>query len=83
MPPPSLAPLRVSLRAADLGPGAEGVITEVYGAADRIERLAAMGLAPGVAFRVMRAGSPMTLAVGEARIALGRALAESLLVASS
>jgi Fe2+ transport system protein FeoA len=40
-----------------------------------------MGLAPGVAVRVMGAGSPMTLAVGESRLALGRALADALLVA--
>jgi Fe2+ transport system protein FeoA len=55
----------------------------VRGAETLAERLAAIGLVPGVVLRVVRAGCPMTVAVGESRIALGRSWAEALVVVPS
>ncbi len=68
------------LRAASLPRGARGLVTAVDGSVETVERLAALGLVPGAAFRVLRGGSPLALAVGEARFALGREWAEALVV---
>ncbi len=67
-------------RASDLDSGAQGLVASVEGPADTVERLAALGLVPGCAFRVLRSGSPMTVAVGETRFALGRGWADALVV---
>ena len=76
-PPPSAAG---PLRASGLPRGARGLVTGVDGADETRERLAALGLVPGASLQVLRAGSPMAVAVGEARFALGRSWAEALLV---
>jgi Fe2+ transport system protein FeoA len=55
----------------------------VRGAEAVAERLAAIGLVPGAVLRVVKAGCPMTVAVGEARIALGSSWAEALVVVPS
>ncbi|MFV1959942.1 MAG: ferrous iron transport protein A [Planctomycetota bacterium] len=77
-PPPPMGSL--DLCAADLPRGAEAIVTAVEGADGTAERLAALGFAPGTAFRVVRAGEPLALAVGESRVALGRAWAQALRV---
>jgi Fe2+ transport system protein FeoA len=79
MTPPTSIPLRVS----DLARGSRGLVTGVEGTSDTVERLAALGLVPGVAVRVVTEGVPMTVAVGESRLALGRGWAESILVVRS
>ena len=77
-PPPPLAPS--AARAAHLPRGAEGVVTAVVGRPGTAERLAALGIVPGTALRVIRGGSPMAVAVGDARLGLGRDWAEALVV---
>jgi Fe2+ transport system protein FeoA len=67
-------------RATDLASGESGVVAAVEGPVETVERLAAMGLVPGCALRVVRGGSPMTVAVGDARLALGRGWSDALLV---
>jgi Fe2+ transport system protein FeoA len=68
------------LRASDLAHGARGLVTGVEAAPEVVERLAALGLAPGAVFDVRRAGSPMTVAIGASRLALGRTWADALRV---
>jgi Fe2+ transport system protein FeoA len=63
-PPPPVA-------ARHLASGARAVITRVIGAGSLVERLAALGLVPGAPLRVVSAGSPMAVAVGASRVALG------------
>ena len=70
-------------RASDLGSGERGVVAAVEGPVETVERLAAMGVVPGCVLRVLRGGSPMTVAVGDARFALGRAWSDALLVVPS
>jgi Fe2+ transport system protein FeoA len=70
-------------RATDLESGERGAVAAVEGPAETVERLAAMGLVPGCSLRVLRGGSPMTVAVGDARFALGRGWSDALLVVPS
>jgi Fe2+ transport system protein FeoA len=65
---------------ADLEVGVEAVVTEVKAEPAEVERLAALGLLPGVSLRLLRQGSMLAVAVGEARIALGRRWARSLCI---
>jgi Fe2+ transport system protein FeoA len=67
-------------RASSLANGACGLVASVEGPVGTVERLAALGLVPGVALRVIQSGSPMTVAVGETRLALGAAWADALVV---
>ena len=68
------------LVASDLRAGEEAVVASVGGTAAQSERLAALGLVPGTHLRVLRGGATLTLAVGETRLALGRAWARVLAV---
>jgi Fe2+ transport system protein FeoA len=79
--PPCFVP--TALRATHLRRGTRGVVAAIDAPAETAERLASLGLAPGAALRVIRCGSPMTLAVGEARFAIGATWAEALLVVPS
>jgi Fe2+ transport system protein FeoA len=45
-----------------------------------VERLASLGLVPGTRLRVVKGGSPMAVAVGETRLALGQEWADALVV---
>jgi Fe2+ transport system protein FeoA len=56
------------------------VIARVDAGATEVERLAALGLVPGVSVRLLRRGSALAVAVGEARIALGSTWAAALTV---
>jgi Fe2+ transport system protein FeoA len=76
-PRPSTPP-RATL--ADLEVGDEAVVIEVKAEPAEVERLAALGLLPGVSLRLLRQGSMLAVAVGEARIALGRRWAQALCV---
>lgn len=79
-PPTAAAP--VALRASHLRVGSRAMITAVEGGEDVIERFASLGLVPGTRFKVVRGGSPMAVAVGETRLALGPDWAEALVVVS-
>lgn len=48
--------------------GERGVIHDLFGSEDVVHRLSEMGLRPGVAFRMVQAGSPCILCVGEHRL---------------
>jgi Fe2+ transport system protein FeoA len=63
-----------------MGAGASCLVCSVQGSPEVVERLAALGLVPGSPFRVLSAGSPMTVAVGESRFALGASWASALRV---
>jgi Fe2+ transport system protein FeoA len=68
-------------RLSDLRSGARGTIAAVEGGADTVERLAALGLVPGVALRVLRGGATARVAIGDARLALGESWCAALRVA--
>jgi Fe2+ transport system protein FeoA len=70
-----------SLRVSQLGRGDLGLVTGVDAPDETVSRLAALGLAPGAALRVLRSGAAVAVAVGESRLALGREWADALLVA--
>ena len=63
-----------------MGRGARLLVASVEGGSGVVERLASLGLVPGATFRVMSAGSPMAVAIGETRLALGRDWADALRV---
>jgi len=75
-----MTPPPVPCTLADLKVGVRAVVAEVLAAPAEVERLAALGLAPGVSLRLLRQGSMLAVAVGEARIALGRRWARALCV---
>ena len=77
-PPPVAAPS--ALRATHLNPGQRGMVTAVEGGDCVVERLASLGLVPGTTFKVVRGGTPMAVAVGETRLALGPGWADALVV---
>ena len=79
-PPISATP--AALRASHLGAGSRAMVTAIDGAHGVIERFASLGLVPGTRFKVMRGGSPMAVAVGETRLALGPDWADALVVIS-
>jgi len=62
--------------------GARGRLVAVVGGLGLRSRLAAMGLRPGATVRVVHngGGGPFVVAVGEARIVLGRGMARKVLV---
>jgi Fe2+ transport system protein FeoA len=69
--------------AAHLPRGARGLVAAVEGSEETIARLASVGIVPGAALRIVRTGSPMAVAVGDARLGLGRPWAEALQILSS
>ena len=76
--PPRATPRPSTL--AELRVGDEAVVTEVRAGPAEVERLAALGLLQGVSLRLLRQGSTLAVAVGEARIALGRRWAKALCI---
>ena len=79
---PPIAGVPTSLRASHLGAGSRAMVTAIEGGEGVIERFASLGLVPGTRFKVMRGGSPMAVAVGETRLALGPDWANALVVIS-
>lgn len=79
-PPPIAIPAAV--RASHLGAGSRALVTAIDGTEGVVERFASLGVVPGTRFRVVRGGSPMAVAVGETRLALGRDWADALVVVS-
>jgi len=83
--PPAANPDRSSARpaahrATDLPPDARACVVGHEAEAGRCERLSAMGLGIGAMFRVLRAGTSMTVRVGETTLALGPEWASALTV---
>ncbi len=76
-PPPPCAAL---LTAGDLAVGDEAIVAAVTAPPVEAERLAALGLVPGAQIRILRRGFTVALALGEARLALGRSWARALAV---
>lgn len=65
-----------------LAPGEAGVIKEVAGGIGISERLRGMGVTKGKALRMIQnnACGPVIVALGETRLALGRGMAQKVLV---
>jgi Fe2+ transport system protein FeoA len=76
-----MTPAIPSLRVSHLGRGDLGLVTAVDAPDDTVARLAALGLSPGTALRVIQGGSSVAVAVGASRLALGREWADALVVA--
>jgi Fe2+ transport system protein FeoA len=55
----------------ELGVGEEARVTHVDAPPAEVARLAGLGVAPGARLRLLRRGASLSLAVGDARIALG------------
>lgn len=72
---------RVPLSA--LKPGQGGVIRQIAGGRGLLNRLAAMGLMPGMEIRVVRSIGPMLVEVRSSRLVLGRGLVGHILVEPS
>ena len=65
-----------------LADGEEGVIKEVAGGVGLKEKLRGMGVTKGKALRMIQNNTcgPVIVALGEARLALGRGMAQRVLV---
>ena len=66
----------------DLQPGEEALIASVAGGGARIDKLAAMGILPGVALRVQQARPVVVIECGETVLAIERELAGEIRVCS-
>lgn len=65
------------------GIGEDLRLESVRGGEKLIHRLTAMGLTPGVTFRIVQdAGGPLLLSVRDSRIALGRGMAQKVMVST-
>lgn len=82
MNPPIPSPARMR-SVAHLPQGARGLVAAIEGSEETVARFASMGIVPGTSLRVLRGGAPMALAIGDARLGLGRAWAEALQVISA
>lgn len=66
---------------AEMSPGEDAVVYRITGGGMLRERLTAMGIYEGVAVRVLRGGcGGLLVAAGEARLGLGRGMAQKVLV---
>ena len=77
MNPPIPSTVRMR-RASHLPCGARGLVAAVEGSEEIVARLASVGIVPGTTLRILRQGSPMAVAVGDARLGLGRAWGDAL-----
>ncbi|AEH24618.1 FeoA family protein [Pyrococcus yayanosii] len=62
--------------------GEEGVVVDILGSPNVRARLIALGIAPGVRIRVIKAQGPgpMIIAVGALRVAIGWGIANKIVV---
>ena len=65
-----------------LRPGVDATLVEIRGGSGLGRRLADMGLVPGVQVRLVAAGprGPLVIAAGDTRLALGRGMAQKIMV---
>ena len=80
MNPPAAVSTQRMHPAAGLPRGARGVVSAIDGSEEIVARLASLGIVPGTSLRVVRGGSPMAIAVGDARLGLGRTWADAVRV---
>jgi Fe2+ transport system protein FeoA len=60
--------------------GATGIVSEIRATASRIDKLAALGLLPGVEVRVQQSKPVVVVELGETVLAIERDLADGVLV---
>jgi Fe2+ transport system protein FeoA len=78
-----LSPGLPQMPLAMASPGTECEVRQLRGGGDFERRMLAMGLGPGRRLRVsQREGGQMVVIVGETRLALGRGIAQKILVAA-
>jgi Fe2+ transport system protein FeoA len=65
---------------ATLVAGARAIVSDVRGAATRVDKLAALGILPGVELRVQQTRPVVVVECGETVLALERELAEGIVV---
>ena len=68
---------------ASMRPGQHGVVVEVLGGHRAVERLAALGIRPGrrvTKVSSMLLGGPVTIEVDRAHVAIGRHMADKVLI---
>jgi Fe2+ transport system protein FeoA len=70
-----------TLRLAKCSPGARVVVSGVEGSAARIDRLASVGILPGVELRVQQTRPVVVVESDETVLALERELADDVMVA--
>lgn len=73
-------PVGPATRLSEWPAGAEGVITGVDGSSVLAARLLELGVTPGQPVRLLRAGCPMVLQVGQGRLCLRRRDADAVCV---
>ena len=65
----------------NIAEGREGRVLRLLGCGNMARRLCEVGVYPGARIRVLRnQGGPVMLGVGDARFAVGRGIAEKILV---
>lgn len=76
MTPPTLTPL------TQLTEGQGGILDHIAGGSAVSERLSSMGFVPGVALSMLRrqGSGPVLVMVGSSRIAIGRGMADKVMV---
>lgn len=76
----SPSPERTRIPLTALKPGRTGVVRQITGGRGLLNRLAAMGLMPGMDVRVVRCIGPMIVEIRANRLILGRGLVGHILV---
>jgi Fe2+ transport system protein FeoA len=61
-------------------PGATGIVSEIRATPSRVDKLAALGVLPGVEVRVQQNQPVVVVELGETVLAIERELAEGILV---
>ncbi len=62
--------------------GEEGVVVDIHGGIGARQKLIGMGITPGTRIRVLKSSppGPIIIAVGSSRIAIGRGIADKIIV---
>ena len=63
-----------------LDPGAHAIVSEIRGAPSRVDKLAALGILPGVELRVQQNRPVVVVECGETVLAIERDLADGIVV---
>lgn len=70
------------VRLTQMREGEKGVVVDIQGGYGARQRLLSMGIAPGTKIFVLKSGNPgpYIIAIGNTRIALGKGVAEKIVV---
>lgn len=70
------------VRLSQMREGESGIVVDIQGGAGARQRLLGMGITPGVRVWVIKSSrpGPIIVAVGTSRIALGRGIADKIIV---